>query len=216
MIGVNESSTDSSLFEFKKPEEVIITVGPGGRRVGVFCGSSPSINPVYLKAARRFGELLREHHCALIYGGGDWGMMGEVAKGAHPACTVGVLPELMLKSSGQNYGQVVIVPDMATRKAIEDGFSDVFVALPGGVGTLDEITEMLTWNLLGVRSKKVVALLNTNGYWDFLIKWIKHASNEGLLNESDALGLLVKDTPEELIQEILNLQVPSPNTEPSQ
>ena len=154
-------------------EEVEVVLGNGGKRVAVFCGSASNISLEYVDAAQRLGKLLAERGCSLVYGGGSWGLMGAVAKSAVEngiQTVIGILPEFMISTSGPCYGQVVIVPTMAKRKEIVDHFSDIFLTLPGGFGTLDEMTEMLTWNQIGMNNK-FVGILNTAGFYDEWWKW---------------------------------------------
>jgi hypothetical protein len=186
-------------------DEVEIILNNGGKRVAVFCGSASSVPLEYVDAARRVGRLLAERGCALVYGGGSWGLMGEVAKSAVEngiQTVIGVLPEFMTSTSGPCYGQVVVVPTMAKRKEVVNRFSDVFITLPGGFGTLDEMTEMLTWNQIGINNK-FIGILNTAGFYNDWWRWCQRAVTDGLIRPEFMKNIIFADTPEQLVEEIM-------------
>lgn len=157
------------------------------RSVCVFCGSRPGHNPAYAEAARAFGEGLAAHEWRLVYGAGDVGLMGEVARSAQAAGarTMGVIPtHLMGREKGKrDLGQLVITEDMHERKKVMFMNSDAVVVLPGGAGSLDEFFEVVTWRQIGLHNKPIY-LLNTEGFWDPLIAMMGHIIKEGFAEES--------------------------------
>lgn len=191
-----------SYSDFASLSSLELSVVPPGKRVAVFCSSSATCPLPYFQAARQVGTLLSQNGCVLIYGGGSWGLMGELASGAAGAPIVGVIPELMVSTAGETPGQVVIVKGMAERKRVIDSLADVFVGLPGGFGTLDELTEMLTWNQIGVNNKLVI-LVNIDGFFDHWLKWCERAKSENFIREEHTKNFIVVNTPEEMVEAIL-------------
>lgn len=193
-----------ALSRIVQAEEVSLAAAPGGKRVAVFCSSASNLDVKYQRAAQQLGELLGQWGCALIYGGGSWGLMGEVARSAHKqgVSILGVVPTFMVSTFGDCYGEVVVVDGMASRKALIDQHADVFLALPGGFGTLDEITEMLTWNQIGMNNK-LIGLLNTDGFYSEIWAWVQKSVKQGFINPSHVENLIMADTPEELIHQLM-------------
>ena len=150
--------------------------------VCVYCGSSNSADPRYLSGARRFGEDLAKNGMRLVYGGGGVGLMGEVARGAHESGgrVLGVMPEF-LRSREMLFDDVetIVVPNMHERKMILFQESDAFVVLPGGIGTLEEIVELLSWRRLDLHAKPVV-FANLDGFWDPLFELFEHTIQANL------------------------------------
>jgi uncharacterized protein (TIGR00730 family) len=147
----------------------------GLRRICVFCGSSPGSDPAYAAAARLLGGTLAAEGIGLVYGGGNVGMMGELANAAVAAGgkVTGVIPEALMarEVALTELEDLRVVDSMHTRKALMADLSDGFIALPGGIGTLEEFIEVLTWAQLGLHGKPC-ALLNTKGYFDTLLTFI--------------------------------------------
>lgn len=196
-------------WKFVLDSEVELLVSGMGKRVCVFCGSSSDVPPAYVEATSMVGQLLAEHGCALVYGGGTMGLMGVLPRtaAAHGIQSIlGVVPEIMRANmcapGGEGYGQVVQAKDMAERKAIIARHSDVFMALPGGFGTLDEFSEMMTWMQVGYHCK-LVALLNVDGFFDGLLQWIERAVKDGLIRSIFLENLLVESDPAVLIRKLL-------------
>jgi hypothetical protein len=173
-------------------------------RVCVFCGSSDSIAPHYLEAARELGELLAARGTAIVFGGGRTGLMGALADGAlqRGGHVVGILPGMFNTAELAHAGlsELVVVEGMHERKARMAGLADAFIALPGGFGTLEELFEILAWAQLGLHSNPV-GLLNVRGYYDPLLAMIEQAEREGflysehrhlLLDSPDAAQLLAR------------------------
>jgi uncharacterized protein (TIGR00730 family) len=142
------------------------------RAVCVFCGSSAPADPRYLDAARALGALIARRHVALVYGGGSTGLMGELADAALAlgGRVIGVIPAGLFAREAGHTGLTELreVTSMHERKKLMYDLSDAFVALPGGLGTLEELAEVATWSQLGLHSKPVV-LLNVGGFWDPLL-----------------------------------------------
>ena len=142
-----------------------------GFNLCVFCGSRGGRDPDFLNFAARLGRLMAESHVGLVYGGGSVGLMGAVSDAAlaNGGRAVGVIPEFLTgREISHQSAEMVVVPDMHTRKRTMFERSDAFCILPGGVGTLEEFFEIVTWRQLSVHNKPVI-LANWNGYWDHLV-----------------------------------------------
>ena len=155
-----------------------------GRRVCVFCGSSPGVRPEYRAEAVTLGRLLGEAGLGLVYGGAQVGLMGALADAAlaHGSEVIGVIPRALagVEVAHQNLSRLVLVETMHERKALMAQEADAFVALPGGFGTLDEFFEVLTWAQLRIHAKPCL-LVNTAGYYDQLLGFLEIAIDEGFL-----------------------------------
>jgi len=171
----------------------------------VFCGSGTGRNPVYAEAARALGKLMVQNHSTLIYGGGNIGLMGIVADAvmADGGKVIGVIPDFLMQKEVGHKGltQLEVVGSMHERKRRMADLANAFVALPGGWGTLDELAEILTWRQLGL-VKAPVAILNTNHYFDTLLKQMEVMVTEGFLSSQNLADLLVTETPETLLAQI--------------
>ncbi|URE17355.1 Cytokinin riboside 5'-monophosphate phosphoribohydrolase [Musa troglodytarum] len=153
-------------------------------RVCVFCGSSPGKRNCYQDAAVELGKELVARKVGLVYGGGSVGLMGLVSEAVHQGGghVIGIIPRtLMCKEiTGETIGEVRPVASMHQRKAEMARYSDAFIALPGGYGTLEELLEVITWAQLGIHSKPV-GLLNVDGYYDKLLAFIDKAVDDGFI-----------------------------------
>lgn len=162
--------------------------------VGVFCGSSPGNHPDYLATARRTGTLLAESNLTLVYGGGRVGLMGALADAALAAGgrVIGVIPQMLLDKEVGHAGltELHVVQTLSERKVLMNDLSDAFLALPGGIGTMDELFEAWTWTQLHLQ-RKPCALLNQDGYYDSLIAFLDHSVTEGFLRPRHRAALLV-------------------------
>ncbi len=172
----------------------------------VYCGSSPGTDPAFLKAAHGFGKILAENGIRLVYGGGSIGLMGALAGSAieHGAAATGIIPEfLTAKERPQRLARELIVTrDMHERKSKMFEMADAFVALPGGIGTLEELVEQLTWAQLG-RHKKPILIANINGFWDPLLALIAHMRALDLVPEpARGVDLLVADRIEDILPKL--------------
>jgi uncharacterized protein (TIGR00730 family) len=172
-----------------------------GRSVCLFCGSSDLSDPAYTEAARAFGRLTAAAGWRLVYGGGGVGLMGASARAAHEAGgrVLGVMPGF-LRSRERLFDEVetLIVPSMHERKTIMYDQSDAFVVAPGGVGTLEEVIEVLSWKRLDLHSKPVI-FLNLNGFWEPLLAVMEHSIAENMTPASFRQAWVVCDTVEAAI-----------------
>ena len=154
------------------------------RAVCVFCGSSTPADPRYRDAARALGALIARENVTLVYGGGSMGLMGELADAAlaHGGQVIGVIPAGLFAREVSHTGLTELreVTSMHERKQLMYDLTDAFVALPGGLGTLEELAEVATWSQLGLHSKPVV-LLNVGGFWDSLLAQLDLMARTGLL-----------------------------------
>lgn len=148
---------------------MIIAMPPALRAVCVFCGSNPGLDPRYVIEATRFGQLLAGHGIGLVYGGGAVGLMGAVADGALAGggTVVGVIPRFLLRAEvgHERLSQRLVVETMHERKMAMFERSDAFVVLPGGIGTLEELFEILSWRTLSLHAKPMI-VVEADGYWD--------------------------------------------------
>ena len=192
------------------------------KRVCVFCGSSEGKRPAYAEAARALAAELCRRQLGLVYGGGSVGLMGVLADAVLDAGgeVIGVIPGPLATPELAHAGltELRVVWSMHERKATMATLADAFMALPGGLGTLEEILEVLTWAQLGIHGKPV-GLLNACGYWDRLVDMLAHAVGEGFVRPQHAALLLVGDTPAELLDHFETWRLPGfprPWLDPSQ
>lgn len=154
------------------------------KRLAVYCGSATPPDPRYLKLARRTGAALAGRGIGVVYGGGRLGLMGALADGALGAGgeVIGVIPEAMVSREVANEActQLHVVPGMHERKRLFTDLSDGFLTLPGGVGTMDELWEAVSWAQLGYHAKPV-GLLNAFGYFDHLLAFASHMAEAGFV-----------------------------------
>ena len=177
--------------------------------VCVYCGSSPGNDPAYLEAGRTLGRTLGEAGLRLVYGGGTKGIMGAVAEGTMEAGgkVIGIIPRFLMnkeateKALGQ-LDELVVTEDMHERKHRMFEESDAFVTLPGGIGTLEEVIEIMTWAQLGQHTKPIV-LANINGFWNPLSTLLDHMREAGFIHTAHRVRPLVIDTPEAIVPAIL-------------
>jgi uncharacterized protein (TIGR00730 family) len=181
------------------------------RNVCVYCGSGPGNDPDFMAAARRFGELMATDGVGLVYGGGSKGLMGEVANAVlrHGGHVTGVIPEFLKTKEGIQVGaqEVIITPNMHVRKQTMFDKADAFVAMPGGIGTLEELVEQLTWAQLG-RHKKPILILNINGFWDPLCALIDHMRALAFIHNENGVRMLVADRAEDVLPQLRSAAAP--------
>ena len=172
------------------------------RRVSVYCGSSPGAHPAYARAARKLGRVLAVNGLGLVYGGSNAGLMGDLADGAlaEGGEVIGVIPRMFVNKGIDHLGlsETRIVGSMHERKAIMAELGDAFIALPGGMGTLEEVFEILTWAQLGLH-RKPCGLLNVRGYYDGLARFLDHAVSQRFIKAEHRAMMLVAETPEALL-----------------
>jgi len=177
----------------------------------VYCGSSAGRQPAYVEAARALAAALARRKIRLVYGGGRVGVMGALADAALGAgCSVtGVIPRALAVKEVAHDGlpELIVTESMHERKTIMAERSDACVALPGGIGTLEELFEAWTWTQLGFQ-RKAIGLLNVAGYFDGLIQFLEHSVSEGYLKESHRDILVVDTDPEALISRLESFEPP--------
>jgi uncharacterized protein (TIGR00730 family) len=175
------------------------------KRICVFCGSSPGNDPLYLAAAKDFGRALAQSDIGLVYGGASVGLMGAVADSAmeHGGEVIGVIPEALVRREVAHGGlrDLRVVASMHERKALMAELSDGFVALPGGIGTLEEMFEIWTWAQLGHHAKPC-SLLNVGGFYDALLAFLDQTAAAGFLKPMHRGMLIVGDDPETLLAKL--------------
>ena len=181
------------------------------KKVCVYCGSSPGAQPEYAKAARELGRVLASEGLGVIYGGSNVGLMGQLADGALEGGgeVIGVIPKMFVNKGIDHWGltEVRVVDSMHERKAIMAELGDAFIALPGGMGTLEEFFEVLTWAQLGIH-RKPCGLLNVCGYYDRLIDFLNHTVAERFIRRDHRSMILVADTPTALLEKFQEYRAP--------
>jgi uncharacterized protein (TIGR00730 family) len=165
------------------------------KRLAVYCGSASPADPFYLDLARTVGRSLAERGIGVVYGGGKLGLMGAIADSALAAGgeVIGVIPEALVNAEVAHRGctELHTVKTMHERKALFTDLSDGFVTLPGGVGTMDELWEAISWAQLGYHEKPV-GLLNTGGFFDHLIAFNRHMAEVGFVRPQHR-GIMIVD-----------------------
>ena len=165
------------------------------KSVCVYCGSSFGATPRYADAARDLAKVLVERNIALVYGGGNVGRMGEIADEVLRlgGQVTGVIPTALLQREVGHRGltQLHVVDNMHERKAMMAELADGFIAMPGGIGTLEELFEVMTWSQLGFHDKPI-GVLNVEGYYDTLLAFIQHSADQGFLKTQHASLLMVE------------------------
>lgn len=179
------------------------------RSICVFCGSSSGLNEIYKTQTRLFGHLISKNNLTLVYGGGKVGLMGILADAVIESGgkSIGVIPQSIveLEIAHDKLTELFIVNSMSERKIKMADISDAFVALPGGFGTLDELAEVLTYNQLRIIDKPV-GILNVNGYFDPLIKFLDHAVNERFVREEHRNNIFISNNAAELLKMLREYQ----------
>ena len=179
--------------------------------VALYCGSRSGNHPIYQQTAIELSKALADHHFGLVYGGASIGLMGQVANAVmeNGGETVGVIPEFMLdyEIAHQNLTELHIVKTMHERKALMAERASAFIALPGGLGTFEEILEIATWGQLNQHQKPMM-LYNVNGFYNALITQLDHAVQEGFLPPQHRAKLIVCDNKQHIDNELKNLESP--------
>ena len=182
-----------------------ITTIPGIRNVCVFCGSGSGKSPLFAESAQIFGRTLAEAGVGLVYGGGGLGLMGEVARAvlAHKGHVTGIIPSFLSEKEKmlRDVNELIVTEDMHQRKRLMFDRSDAFVALPGGIGTLEELVEQLTWAQLGRHTKPIV-IANIAGYWDSLCDLLAHMRKETFIREGLHVPYTIVETAEDILPAI--------------
>jgi uncharacterized protein (TIGR00730 family) len=172
------------------------------KTVCVYCGSGPGTNPHFVEAARAFGKILAESGIRLVYGGGSIGLMGAVATSVldHGGKVTGIIPDFLTirENALRRVQEMIVTPDMHERKRLMFEHADAFVALPGGVGTLEELVEQLTWQQLGRHSKPVL-IANIEGFWEPLLTLLTHMRATQFIRPSLAVDILKAERVEDIL-----------------
>jgi uncharacterized protein (TIGR00730 family) len=171
------------------------------RTVCVYCGSGSGTNPRFIEAARQLGKIFAENGIRLVYGGGSVGMMGTVARAVldHGGDVTGIIPEFLVqKEVVMPLKDLIVTPDMHERKRLMFEHSDAFVALPGGIGTLEELVEQLTWKQLG-RHAKPVLLADIDGFWEPLLALFTHMRSTQFIRSNMAVEILKAERVEDIL-----------------
>lgn len=177
------------------------------KNIAVYCASSSQIRPEFFAATKRFGELLAENDKTLVWGAGNMGLMGEVADAVigNGGKMIGVIPEFMVDNNWHHphCTELITVPSMSERKQTIERISDAMVVLPGGIGTMDELFEILVDKQLGLHIKPIV-ILNTNHYYDLLIELLHHFVEERMMRDMHLTMFTVVTRPEEILPALEN------------
>ncbi|GAA3612867.1 TIGR00730 family Rossman fold protein [Gibbsiella greigii] len=175
----------------------------------VFCGASEGVNAAYATQARELGHTLATQGRRLIYGGGKKGLMGIVADAVLEAGgeAIGIIPERLVEAETAHRGltKLEVVPDMHTRKARMAELAEAFIALPGGIGTLEELFEIWTWGQIGYHSKPV-GLLDVQGFYQPLSNFLKHVANQGFMRHDYLATLFLSESAQTLLQQFDDYQ----------
>ncbi|MEP6700939.1 MAG: TIGR00730 family Rossman fold protein [Bacteroidota bacterium] len=173
--------------------------------VAVFCGSRTGNNPMFAEHAAELGRLISILKIKLVYGGGKKGLMGVIADSVlhHQGSVMGIIPKILVDWEHQHEGltELAVVPDMHSRKKMLYDMCDAAIILPGGIGTMDELFEMLTWNQLKIHEKNIY-FLNTSGFYNYLILHMKQMDKEGFLYEPWEQRINFCNTPIEIFNRI--------------
>lgn len=179
------------------------------RSICVYCGSSTGQNPIYREAGLALGRSIAAHGIRLVYGGGTRGIMGAVAQGVMQAGgeVTGIIPTFLLDKEAsvekaRELSELIVVGDMHERKRLMFQKSDGFVTLPGGIGTLEEIVEMMTWAQIG-RHRKPMVFANIGNFWQPMFKLLEHMTAEGFLHTAHQVQPMIIDAVDDIIPAIL-------------
>ncbi len=175
------------------------------RTVCVYCGSGPGTNPRFMEAATALGKIFAENDVRLVYGGGSLGMMGAVASSVldHGGRVTGIIPDFLTtrENALTRVQELIVTPDMHERKRLMFEHSDAFVAMPGGVGTLEELVEQLTWKQLG-RHAKPVLLANIDSFWEPLLALFTHMRSTEFIRPSLSFDILKAERVEDILPQL--------------
>jgi hypothetical protein len=193
-------------------------IADGVRNVCVYCGSGMGLNPAYRQSAHTLGAALADADIGLVYGGGSLGLMGEVARSTldHGGRATGIIPGFLVEKEAmmRDLDEVIVTEDMHQRKRLMFDRSDAFVALPGGVGTLEELVEQLTWVQLG-RLRKPLVVANIDGFWTPFLKLLTHMKADTFIRPGLDVSFTVVDDAAKVVPAILGAwdERPAPTDE---
>ena len=175
------------------------------KAICVYCGSGPGSNPRFIEAAIALGKVLAENRIRLVYGGGSIGLMGALATSVldHSGIVTGIIPDFLTSRENAltRVQELIVTPDMHERKRLMFERSDAFVALPGGVGTLEELVEQLTWKQLG-RHTKPILLANIDGFWEPLLALLAHMRATQFIRPTLAVDVLKAERVEDILSRL--------------
>jgi len=175
------------------------------KKICVYCGSGPGSDPAFVAGARAFGKIMAESGVGLVFGGGSVGLMGELANAVldHGGEVVGIIPKFLVsREIVMKRAEIVVTHDMHERKQLMFDHADAFVALPGGVGTLEELVEQMTWAQLG-QHKKPILIANINEFWNPLCALLDHMEALEFIRPGLAVSYLVADRVEDILPKLL-------------
>lgn len=182
------------------------------KNISVFCGAHLGNNPIYAQEAKKMAELMAKKGINVVFGGGEVGLMGVVSNTAMDngadAIAISLKSLVDLELVNPRVKEVIVTNTLLDRKDEFMERSDAFIVLPGGVGSLDELAEIMASNQLGLINKPV-ALLNTAGYYDHLIAWMEKAVLEGFISQANFNDLIISDSCEDLLEKVVNNKRPS-------
>src|SRR6476659_1984187 len=185
------------------------------KTVCVYCGSGPGSNPRFVEAAIALGRVFAENNIRLVYGGGSVGLMGAVAKSTldHGGSVTGIIPDFLRSREHMltRVQEMIVTPDMHERKRLMFEHSDAFVALPGGIGTLEELVEQLTWQQLGRHSKPVL-VANIANFWEPLLALLAHMRSTAFIRPSLPLQVLQAERVEDILPRLRAAAARAPDT----
>ncbi|MGE5161422.1 MAG: TIGR00730 family Rossman fold protein [Betaproteobacteria bacterium] len=189
------------------------------KSVCVFCGSQGGELPEYEQAARELARVLAANDVGLVYGGGHVGLMGALADAmlARGGRVTGVIPHHLMRPevAHQELTELIVVDSMHERKRVMAARSDAFVVLPGGYGTLEEMFEMVTWRQLRLQAKPV-GIVNVEGYFDSLLRFLEHCAEQGFIRRADGDLLIVERAPAPLFEQLQLLAAAIAKSHPAQ
>ena len=182
--------------------------------VVVYCASSPQIGQEYFEAAERLGQLCADQGIAVINGAGKQGLMGALNNStlAHGGTAIGIIPQFMVDAGWchENLTETIFTETIHERKSLMAEISDAAIALPRGIGTLEELSEIITWKQLGLYNKPIV-IININGYYDLLLRFLDKMMSEQFMNPDYRQMWKVASSPEEAIESLKNFPVWNPS-----
>lgn len=200
---VNKTGNDTSEFSWSQNSGVV-----------VYCASSAQIDPTYFEAAKRLGQLCAEQGISVINGAGKQGLMGALNDStlAHGGTAIGIIPQFMADAGWchESLTETIFTDTIHERKSLMAEISDAAIALPGGIGTLEELAEIITWKQLGLYNKPII-IMNINGYYDLLLSFLDKMMTEQFMNPGYCQMWKVVSTPEEAIESLNNFPVWNPS-----
>ena len=183
------------------------------KTVCVYCGSGPGTNPKFVQAAIAFGKSLAENGVRLVYGGGSVGLMGAVATSTldHGGAVTGIIPDFLTarENALSRVQEMIVTHDMHERKRLMFERSDAFIALPGGIGTLEELVEQLTWQQLGRHSKPIL-LANIEGFWEPFLELLTHMRETAFIRPTLAVEVLKAERVEDILPKLRSAAAQTP------